>query len=160
MTGLLGARVFFMITRNHRSPLLRRKHDLVILIRAFLKCRLQQLRRFHLAIEFLRAAHRFQPEISAFLPAGTGTITAQSRSHAIAQCEQRGEETRLGVYGHHQIEHRRKFLHIHRSLATAGVPLIERRRIRGEREPTPAIAQECDDAITQVMALLRARLGN
>ncbi len=31
--------------------------------------------------------------------------------------------------------------------------------IRGEREPTPAIARECDQAIAQVLALLHARLG-
>ena len=65
-------------------------------------------------------------------------------------------------------------LHVGRPKVEAPVPaditammhameVIEHHRdpcIRGEREPTPAIAQECDDAITQVMALLRARLGN
>ncbi len=64
-------------------------------------------------------------------------------------------------------------LHVGRPKVEAPVPaditammhameIIEHHRdpcIRGEREPTPAIARECDDAITQVMALLRARLG-
>lgn len=62
-------------------------------------------------------------------------------------------------------------LHVGRPRVEAAVPddvaammhameVIEHHRdpcIRGEREPTPAIAAECDAAITQVMALLRAR---
>lgn len=64
-------------------------------------------------------------------------------------------------------------LHVGRPKVEASVPadvaammhameIIEHHRdpcIRGEREPTAAIAQECDAAITQVMALFRARMG-
>ena len=64
-------------------------------------------------------------------------------------------------------------LHVGRPQVEAPVPadvaammhameIIEHHRdpcIRGEREPTPAIARECDAAIRQVMALFRARMG-
>ena len=64
-------------------------------------------------------------------------------------------------------------LHVGRPKVEAPVPadvaammhameIIEHHRdpcIRGEREPAPAIAQECDTAIRQVMALFRARMN-
>ena len=64
-------------------------------------------------------------------------------------------------------------LHVGRPAVDAPVPtdvadmmqameVIEHHRdpcIRGERAPTPAIARECDQAVTRVLALLRARLG-
>lgn len=64
-------------------------------------------------------------------------------------------------------------LHVGRPKVEAPVPadvtammhameVIEHHRdpcIRGEREPTPAIAEECDAAIRRVMALFHARMG-